>query len=123
MPLRPAPGHYPAARRDAPSAHKPAPTHARSAGATATIQEQRPRSTPPAITRPSAVPPPVVPEVLQEITITEGVTVKELSEKMDRKAKDIITRLLGRGIMATINQPLDITVARRSAAISVSTPR
>jgi len=53
-----------------------------------------------------------VPEILQEITVTEGVTVKELSEKMDRKAKDIITKLLGRGIMATINQPLDINVAR-----------
>jgi len=53
-----------------------------------------------------------VPEILQEITITEGVTIKELSEKMDRKAKDIITKLLGRGIMATINQPLDVNVAR-----------
>src|SRR5439155_1246240 len=57
-------------------------------------------------------PPPQVPEILQEITITEGVTIKELSEKMDRKAKDIITKLLGRGIMATINQPLDVNVAR-----------
>jgi translation initiation factor IF-2 len=54
----------------------------------------------------------VIPDVLQEITITEGVTVKELSEKMDRKAKDIITRLLGRGIMSTINQPLDINMAK-----------
>ena len=41
------------------------------------------------------------------LTITEGVTVKELAEKMDRKAKDIITRLLARGILATMNQPLD----------------
>ena len=53
-----------------------------------------------------------MPDVLQEITITEGVTVKELSEKMDRKAKDIITRLIGRGILSTINQPLDINMAK-----------
>ena len=65
---------------------------------------------PPPVARPAAPVP--VPEILQEITVTEGVTVKELSEKMDRKAKDIITKLLGRGIMATINQPLDINVAR-----------
>jgi translation initiation factor IF-2 len=45
--------------------------------------------------------------VFKEITITEGVTVKELSEKMNRKAKDIITKLLGKGILSTINQPLD----------------
>jgi translation initiation factor IF-2 len=49
--------------------------------------------------------------VFKDITISEGVTVKELSEKMDRKAKDIITRLMGRSILATINQPLDTTIA------------
>ena len=53
-----------------------------------------------------------MPEVFKEITITEGVTVKELSEKMDRKAKDIITRLIARGTLSTINQPLDTKVAQ-----------
>src|SRR5262245_33277206 len=81
------------------------------ATAPAAAQASRPQAVPPPAARPAAQPPPI-PEVLQEITITEGVTVKELSEKMDRKAKDIITKLLGRGIMATINQPLDINVAR-----------
>jgi translation initiation factor IF-2 len=81
------------------------------AAAPATAQASRPQAVPPPAARAAAQPPPI-PEVLQEITITEGVTVKELSEKMDRKAKDIITKLLGRGIMATINQPLDINVAR-----------
>ena len=83
------------------------------AAATATAQATRPQAVPPPLTRPAPPPPPPqVPEILQEITITEGVTIKELSEKMDRKAKDIITKLLGRGIMATINQPLDVNVAR-----------
>jgi translation initiation factor IF-2 len=66
----------------------------------------------PAVVRPAVPPPPPVPEVLKEITITEGVTVKELSEKTERKAKDIITKLLGKGILATINQPLDSGVAQ-----------
>ncbi|HYS05061.1 MAG TPA: translation initiation factor IF-2 [Candidatus Dormibacteraeota bacterium] len=83
------------------------------ATAAATAQATRPQAVPPPLTRPAPPPPPPqVPEILQGITITEGVTIKELSEKMDRKAKDIITKLLGRGIMATINQPLDVNVAR-----------
>jgi translation initiation factor IF-2 len=61
--------------------------------------------------RPVLPPPPSVPEVFKDITITEGVTVKELSEKVERKAKDIITKLMGRGILATINQPLDTKIA------------
>ncbi|HXH28891.1 MAG TPA: translation initiation factor IF-2 [Candidatus Polarisedimenticolia bacterium] len=45
------------------------------------------------------------------MSITEGVTVKELSEKLDQKAKDIITRLMVKGLLATINQPLDTEIA------------
>jgi translation initiation factor IF-2 len=66
----------------------------------------------PAPMRPAPPPPPPVPLVFTEINITEGVTVKELAEKMDRKAKDIITRLMARGILATINQPLDTKMAQ-----------
>jgi len=80
--------------------------------ASAVAPSPRPHAAPSPPPRPAIPPPPVIPDVLQEITITEGVTVKELSEKMDRKAKDIITRLLGRGIMSTINQPLDISMAK-----------
>ncbi|HXC66056.1 MAG TPA: translation initiation factor IF-2 N-terminal domain-containing protein, partial [Nitrospiraceae bacterium] len=45
--------------------------------------------------------------------LTEGVTVKELSEKTEIKSKDIIKKLLDRGILATINQPLDIEAAKQ----------
>jgi translation initiation factor IF-2 len=45
------------------------------------------------------------------MSITEGVTVKELSEKMELKAKDIIARLMSKGILSTINQPLDVKAA------------
>jgi translation initiation factor IF-2 len=48
----------------------------------------------------------------RRITLTEGVTVKELSEKMsDVKNRDIIKALIGRGIMATVNQTLDPQLA------------
>ena len=47
-----------------------------------------------------------------KITLTEGVTVKELGEKMeDVKGRDIIKALISRGIMATVNQTLDPQLA------------
>ena len=49
----------------------------------------------------------VQPEVDREITIAEGVTVKELSEKLGIKANLLVKRLVDRKIFATINQTLD----------------
>ncbi len=45
------------------------------------------------------------------VFLSEGVTVKELSEKLGVLAKDIVRLLLQRGNMATINQPLDAATA------------
>jgi translation initiation factor IF-2 len=48
----------------------------------------------------------------RKITLTEGVTVKELSEKMpDVKSRDVMKALITRGIMATVNQSLDPKLA------------
>jgi len=49
--------------------------------------------------------------ITKSITLTEGVSVKELAEKLDIKAKDIIKRLLDKGMFATLNQALDETLA------------
>jgi translation initiation factor IF-2 len=46
-----------------------------------------------------------------EITISEGLTVKELSEKLGIKANLIIKKLVDRKIFATINQTLDMKLA------------
>jgi translation initiation factor IF-2 len=45
------------------------------------------------------------------VFLSEGVTVKELSEKLGVLAKDIVRLLMQRGILATINQPLDAATA------------
>jgi translation initiation factor IF-2 len=51
-------------------------------------------------------------EINRTITITEGITVKELAEKLGEKAKDLIQMMLTRrGIMANINQALESSVA------------
>jgi len=57
---------------------------------------------------------PVRVEPLQ-ISITEGITVKELAEKLAVRAKDVIRMLFDRGMLATINQRLDSLVATEVA--------
>ncbi len=57
-----------------------------------------------------APPPPVVREP-REVTITEGITVRELAEKLDVRAKDLLKALLDKGIFASINQALDTQTA------------
>jgi len=47
----------------------------------------------------------------REVTVTEGITVRELAEKLDIRAKDLLKTLLDRGIFASINQPLDVPTA------------
>jgi len=47
----------------------------------------------------------------RQITITEGVTVRDLAEKLDVRAKDVLKILLDRGIFASINQALDTPTA------------
>jgi translation initiation factor IF-2 len=53
-------------------------------------------------------PPPREPRA---ITITEGVTVRDLAEKLDVRAKDVLKILLDRGVFASINQALDTPTA------------
>ncbi|MBI4458634.1 MAG: translation initiation factor IF-2 [Acidobacteria bacterium] len=61
--------------------------------------------------RPRAAAQPIV--VDREVTITEGITVKDLSEKLGVKSRDLIRRLLDTGVLATINQNLDPALAEQ----------
>ena len=60
--------------------------------------------------------PPASPEDYKPIAITEGVTIKELAEKMDIKSKYIIQKLIFKGILASINQALDVEAAKEVCA-------
>jgi translation initiation factor IF-2 len=53
--------------------------------------------------------------ITRSITIAEGISVKDLAEKLDIRAKDLISRLLARGVFATINQTLDAELASEMA--------
>src|SRR6185437_6023135 len=53
--------------------------------------------------------------ITRSITITEGISVKDLAEKLEVRAKDLIARLLMKGVMATVNQSLDSDLAKELA--------
>ncbi len=53
--------------------------------------------------------------ITRNITINEGISVKDLAEKLEIRAKDLIARLLARGVFATINQTLDTELASEMA--------
>jgi len=128
-PLDPVAKLAPSTARIAPSTHAPATSQAQSAprqavtpttSASAGVRPQAAAAVP-AVARPVVVlppapvvrPAPAPPPPIRDVVLTEGVTVKELSEKTEIKSKDIIKKLLDRGILATINQPLDIEAAKQ----------
>jgi translation initiation factor IF-2 len=69
------------------------------------------------LTTPSVRPQPK-PEPVREfrkVMLTEGLTVKDLAEKLEVLGKDVQRRLMDRGVFATINQTLDKETARAIA--------
>jgi translation initiation factor IF-2 len=56
-----------------------------------------------------------LPAINREITVSEGITVKEVSEKLGVKANLVIKRLFDKKIYATINQTLDVKTAEEIA--------
>ncbi len=45
--------------------------------------------------------------ITRTITVTEGISVKDLAEKLGVRGKDLIATLLMRGVFVTVNQTLD----------------
>jgi len=124
MPMRPGGGPrpmHPTSRRPGmePAVAPPLPDQPRRPGGNRGRPQQRDRSDEPQekILRPSArrQTPSGPPPVSREITVTEGITVKELSEKLDVKASLVIRKLMDRNILATINQTLDSKLATEMA--------
>jgi translation initiation factor IF-2 len=50
--------------------------------------------------------------ITREITVTEGISVKDLAEKLEIRAKDLIAVLLMRGVFVTVNQSLDAAMVK-----------
>ena len=62
--------------------------------------------------RPAAPPSPVAPPpVTRTIMLAEGMTVKDLADKLDLRVKDVLAKLLMKRLMMTINSTLDTETA------------
>ena len=55
-----------------------------------------------------AAPPPIT----RTITLAEGMTVKDLADKLDVRVKDVLAKLLMKRMMMTINSTMDVEVAK-----------
>src|SRR5580700_4946742 len=58
----------------------------------------------------AAIAPPE-PRAPRDVAITEGITIRELAEKLDVRAKELLKTLMDRGVFASINQALDVPTA------------
>jgi translation initiation factor IF-2 len=54
--------------------------------------------------------------ITRTITVTEGISVKDLAEKLEIRAKDLIAILLMRGVFVTVNQSLDAEMVKDVSA-------
>ena len=62
---------------------------------------------------PAAVAPP--PPITRSVTLAEGMTVKDLADKLDVKVKDVMLKLMQKRLMMTINTTLDTETAQMIA--------
>ena len=71
-------------------------------------QSRRERPVAPVMPAAPAAPPPIS----RTITLAEGMTVKDLADKLDVRVKDVIAKLLMKRMMVTINSTLDMDTAK-----------
>jgi translation initiation factor IF-2 len=69
--------------------------------------QRREPPTRPSVAPAAAAPPPVT----RTITLAEGMTVKDLADKLDVRPKEVLAKLLMKRLMMTINQTLDTETA------------
>src|SRR5258708_5488929 len=50
--------------------------------------------------------------ITRSLVIPEGISVKDLAEKLEVRAKELTARLMMKGVLATVNQTLDFELAK-----------
>ena len=96
QPVRPPPRPGVPARPTLP--YRPGPR--RPPGRSGSRRRREPR---PAVPPPHATPPPIT----RTVTLAEGMTVKDLADRLEVRAKDVMKKLLEKRFMMTINSTLD----------------
>jgi translation initiation factor IF-2 len=90
-------------QRPAPPRFTPPPTRPASGRRPESDQRRDVRPTMP----PAAAPPPIT----RTVTFVEGMTVKDLADKLDQRVKDVLKKLLDKRLMMTINSTVDTETA------------
>jgi translation initiation factor IF-2 len=110
QPVRP-PAARPLPPRPAVGYRPPPRPHHRPGGRRSQYRRSRPQT-------PAAPAPP--PPITRTITLAEGMSVKDLAERLEVKPKDVLKKLIERRVMMTINTTLDpetaTTIAREFGA-------
>jgi translation initiation factor IF-2 len=75
-------------------------------------QTRRERPSAPSMPSAPAAPPPIT----RTITLAEGMTVKDLADKLDVRVKDVLAKLLMKRMMMTINSTIDVETAKMLSA-------
>jgi translation initiation factor IF-2 len=101
MPGQPAAGRTPYGQQPRPPFTPPRPGQR-------PVHTRRERPSAPAIPVAPAAPPPIT----RTITLAEGMTVKDLADKLDVRVKDVLAKLLTKRMLMTINSTLDVEVAK-----------
>jgi translation initiation factor IF-2 len=101
--MPPRPGQYP----QRPGAPPPRPPYRPSTPGSRPSSGVRREQSRPSAPMPQAAPPPVT----RTITLAEGMTVKDLADKLDIRVKDVLAKLLMKRLMMTINSTLDTETA------------
>jgi translation initiation factor IF-2 len=97
----PRPGQYP--QRPGMPSRPPFRSPGAAPRPAASVQRREPR---PVVPPPTAPPP-----VTRTITLAEGMAVKDLATRLDVRVKDVLGKLLMKGLMMTINSTLDTETA------------
>ncbi len=115
VPSRPGAPSTPGARPAGPAGYRPPGYRPSFPPGGQRRSSQRPAERPQAPAA-AAAPPPIT----KSITLAEGMTVKDLADKLDARVKDVLKKLLEQGKMMTINSTLDsdtaMSVAREFGA-------
>ena len=102
------PGTAPAPQARPPFGQRPPGTGARPPATRPTQQQRRERAPQASAPTAPAAPPPIT----RIITLAEGMTVKDLADKLDVRVKDVLAKLLMRRMMMTINSTMDMETAK-----------
>ncbi|RPH60851.1 MAG: translation initiation factor IF-2, partial [Acidobacteria bacterium] len=106
-PGAPRPGTSYPPRPGAPFPPRPGARPGAPGGARPTMQRREERREPRPVPAAPAAPPPVT----RTITLVEGMTVKDLADKLEVRVKDVLKKLLDKRLMMTINSVVDTETA------------